>query len=714
MPEELLEVERYELREAPRYTFRVNRREFIGSLGAGLLIVALQETADAQQQSGGGPLEGRLHVGDDGRITILSGKIEEGQGPRTQLAMAAAEELRLPISHVRMVMADTEVTPNDGTTAGSRTTPSTVPAVRRAAAAARELLITVAAQNWGVPREQVQVRAGTATGPKEAQKLTYADLAKSPELAKAYDQPLPADVLLTPAKDWQLLGRPQHRVNSADLVTGAHKFPSDIDRPGMLFGSVLRPVSYEASLTSVDTDAVKSLTGVTAVRDGQFVGCTAPTSFLARKGVEALAKTARWTEKQHPSSDILYDHLKKHARHDDGGGRSRPRITGDVEQALAGAKTPLKATYRAAYIQHAPMEPRAAVAEWQDDKLTVWTGTSNPFSVRQALAEAFRVPITRVRVVVPDFGGGFGGKHTGEAAIEAARLAREVNKPVSLRWTRAEEFAWAYCRPAALIEVEAALDDAKNILAWDFVNYNSGGSAIDTPYATKNARIRYVPSDSPLRQGSYRALASTANNFARECFTDELAQAAGMDPLEFRLAHLDNDRIRVVLKAAAERFRWEERKKEKRPNRGVGLACGTEKNSVVAAFVEVEVDPKTGVPKLLEICQAYECGAIMNPANLQAQVEGCIMMGVGGALREEILFADGRLKNPRFSGYRVPRFRDTPPKMDIVLVDKKDVEPIGAGETPIIAVAPAMANAVFMANGQRLRSMPFQSRSAKA
>ena len=189
---------------------------------------------------------------------------------------------------------------------------------------------------------------------------------------------------------------------------------------------------------------------------------------------------------------------------------------------------------------------------------------------------------------------------------------------------------------------------------------------------------------------------------------DEMALAAGMDPLEFRLATLENDRIRVVLKAATAKFQWEERKKQGRPNRGVGLACGTEKNSVVAACVEVEVDPRTGVPRLLEICEAFECGAILNPANLKAQVEGCIMMGLGGALREEILFADGKLKNPRFSAYRVPRFRDTP-KIDVVLVDKKETEPVGAGETPIIAVAPAMANAIFTVTRQRLRSMPFQA-----
>jgi isoquinoline 1-oxidoreductase len=304
-------------------------------------------------------------------------------------------------------------------------------------------------------------------------------------------------------------------------------------------------------------------------------------------------------------------------------------------------------------------------------------------------------------------GGGFGGKHTGEAAIEAARLAKEAGRPVKLQWTRAEEFAWAYFRPAALIEIEAGLDTSNTLIAWDFTNYNSGASALDTPYRVPNTRVRFVESDAPLRQGSYRALASTANNFAREAFTDELAEAAGKDPLEFRLAQLDNERIRNVLVAAAERFGWAERRKKKRPNRGIGLACGTEKNSVVAACVEVEVNPEKGVPRLLEIVEAYECGTILNPANLRSQVEGCIMMGLGPALREEVQFKDGRLTNGKFAGYQVPRFRDVP-KAEILLLDRKDLDPIGAGETPIIAVAPAMANAVFEATGKRVRSMPLR------
>ncbi len=681
----------------------LNRRKFFEIAGAGLLIAASAPVAEAQRDAGATPLEARLHVGEDGLLTVFSGKIEEGQGAMTELALAAAEELRVPAERVHVVMADTERTPNDGTTAGSGTTPRTVPLVRKAAAAARTLLVAAAGREFDADVARLEVRDGVVTYGGKA--YGYAELARAPELAAAYPKTPPEGVEITPSKDWLVLGKAQVRVDAQALVTGAHCFPSDIMRPGMLYGRVLRPPSYGATLEEVDLAPAQAVPGVKTMRDGGFVACAAPTTFAARKALEAISATARWKTVEQPSSDILFEHLQQHASPER---RPQAQGRGSVEPALAAARKRLKATYRVPYVQHAPMEPRAAVAEWQEGRLTVWTGTSNPYSVRESLAEALGVAADRVRVIVPHFGGGFGGKHTGEAALEAARLARQTGRPVAVQWTRAEEFMWAYFRPAALIEVEAGLDANGAISAWDFVNYNSGGSAIDPPYRIPNTRGRFIASDSPLRQGSYRVLAATANNFAREAFTDELAEAAGRDPLEFRLAHLDNQRLRDVLNAATEKFGWQERRKRRPAGTGIGLACGTEKNSVVAACCEVEVDGQTGTLRVTEAVQAFECGAILNPANLRSQVEGSVIMGLGPALREEIVFRDGRITNGRFAAYRVPRFRDLP-KLEVILLDRRDLEPAGAGETPIIAIAPAIANAVFDATGSRAYAMPIRA-----
>ena len=702
---ELAEPERYELREAPAYQFALTRREFAGVAGAGLLILVRTPALEGQQAASS-TLAARLHIAEDGTVSVFTGKVEVGQGSRTELAQAAAEELRVAPDRVRMVMGDTSLAPNDGVTAGSRTTPSTVPPVRRAAAVARDLLIDAAARQWQVDREKLRVVDGVISEPGGSRKFGYAELARSPEMAAAYRAALPADVAVTPAGEWKVLGAPHYRLDGRDFVTGAHRFPSDIQRPGMLYGCVLRPPSYGATLAEADLSAAQAMRGVTALRDGSFVGCAAPTSHAARKALAAVVAAARWQQPEHPSSRVLFEHLKQRAvRGEQGSRRPRVQTKGSLDQGLAQAARRLRSEYHVSYIQHAPMEPRAAVAEWQDGRLTVWTGTQNPFGVRDQLAQAFRLPPDKVQVIVPDTGGGFGGKHTGEVAIEAARLAREAGRPVSVRWTRAEEFTWAYFRPAGMFEMEAGLSADGLLTAWDFTNYNAGAAAIGTPYRVANSRITFLYCDSPLREGSYRGIAATANNFARECFMDELAETAGKDPLEFRLSNLDDARLRDVLAAAGKQFGWERSRKERRPGKGVGLACGTEKGSYVAACVEVEVEAGMGKLSIRRLSMAFECGAILNPANLRSQVEGSIIQGLGGALTEAIEFENGRITNGSFAKYPVPRFRDVPP-LDIQLLDRRDLEPAGAGETPIIAVAPAIAAAVYDAMGYRSRSMP--------
>lgn len=707
---EFAEPERYELHEAPLYHFDLDRRGFVQVLGAGLLFGMAAPSALAQRagRDSALSLSQRLHIGKDNSLTVLTSKVEIGQGSRTQITQAAAEELHVPIDWIRLIMADSALVPDDGGTAGSRTTPSTIPAVRKACAAARQALVEAAATKFGVDPTRLSVIDGNVQGLGPDRHFDYSAFADLSPTA-AWQQRISADVRVTAVKEWTVLGQATPKVGAAAIVTGAHQYPSDIVRPGMLYGKVLRPPSYGAELTEIDLAPARAIASVTAIQDGDFVGVAADSSFTAAAALAKAVETARWKLAPHPSSDELYEYLRKKASPEPG----RRQVQGDPDSLLQAAGSTHRQSYHVAYIQHAPMEPRAAVAEWTDGKLTVWTGTQQPARVQDDLARAFKLGRDEVRVIVPDTGGGFGGKHTGEVAVEAARLAKAAKRPVSVRWSREDEFTWAYFRPAGVLDLAAALTEQGTITAWTHINFNSGASAIATPYHIPNTATEFKSCDQPLRSGSYRALAATANTFARESFMDELAAAAEVNPLAFRLQHLKNDRLRAVLVAVAEKFRWSSEwpKKPSGASTGVGLACGTEKGSYVACCVQVTV--AGGRFRVGRITQAFECGAIQNPSNLQAQVTGCIIQGLGGALWEEMRFKDGKVLNPHFSQYHVPRFKDVP-EIETVLLDRPDLASEGAGETPIIALAPAIANALFHATGERIRSLPITNERYRA
>jgi isoquinoline 1-oxidoreductase len=450
--------------------------------------------------------------------------------------------------------------------------------------------------------------------------------------------------------------------------------------------------------------------GVKVVHDGNFIGVVAADSQTAGKAAGAIALD--WKSPGQPSNAELFDVLRKPATErrgggEGGGGGALPQ--GSIADGLAAADKKLEQTYTVAYIAHAPLEPRAAVAEWSGDRLTVWTGTQRPFGVRTELAEAFHLAEDKIRVIVPDTGSGYGGKHTGECAIEAARLARAAGKPVKLVWTREEEFTWAYFRPAGVIDIKSGVRNDGTITAWEFHNYNSGASGIQIKYDIPNTDIQFHPANSPLRQGSYRGLAATANHFARETHIDELAHSLNIDPLTFRLKNIKDERMRAVLEAAAKAFGWGQTK----PGRGVGIACGFEKNGYLATCAEIAVDKPAGKDadksaskvRIVRVVEAFDCGAVVNPVHLKNQIEGAITMAIGGALFESMQFESGQILNPKFSSYRVPRFIDMP-TVEVVLVDRKDIPSAGAGETPIVGLAPAVGNAIFNATGVRLRSLP--------
>jgi nicotinate dehydrogenase subunit B len=701
----LLEPERYEFTSGAFHHFDLARRDFFKLLGTGIAVFAIAKNAAAQEtapshgfhpQDLPSDISAWLHVGEDGTVTVFCGKVEIGQNIRTSLAQTVADELRVPFASVRMVMGDTSLTPFDAGTFGSRSTPTMTPQLRRVAFAARDLLIEAAAKEWNVAPDHLKAADAKVIDPASGRSLTYASLARGKTLA----QNLPAEDPVTPPADWTVAGKPIPKVDARDFVTGRHQYTPDLHPDGMLHGKVLRPPSFGATLTSYDDTAAKSMDGVIIVRDGDFVAAAAPTEREASGALAAIR--AQWKEDPpKASSRDIFTYLKNNAekKSDD---RHRQQ-KGSVEEGLANsAAHRLDATYTVAYIAHAPLEPRAAVAEWSGDKLTVWTGSQRPFGVRGELADTFRIPESNVRVIVPDTGSAYGGKHTGDAAVEAARLARAAKRPVKVVWTREEEFTWAYFRPAGVIEVKSAITSDGKLLAWDFHNYHSGSSGIETPYAVPNVRTEFHSVPLVLRSGSYRGLAATANHFARETHMDALAAVAKIDPLEFRLKNLEDTRMRAVLEAAAKKFGWP---RTARDGQGFGIAAGHEKGSYVATCAEVAVDKHSGSVRIVRLVTSFECGAIVNPDGLRNQVIGANIQGLGGALFEAIEFENGRITNPRFSRYRVPRFRDVP-EVEAILLDRKDIAPAGAGETPIMALAPAIGNAIFNATNQRLYNLP--------
>ena len=701
-----LEPERYELFADPAYNFDFNRRQFLRAFSGGiaLIVPATNLVAHAFQQDQGESGQGRfnqrvpneigawIHIDEKGMVSAFTGKTEIGQNIRTSLAQAVAEELHVPITTVRLVMADTDLVPFDMGTFGSLTTPRMAPQLRKAAAAARETLISLAAEQWKVEANTVRIVNARFVNHDASKSLTIAEVAKGQKIVKT----IPADVAITPVSEWTISGTSVPKVDGRDFVTGKHQYTSDIKRQGMLHGRVVRPTAFNSSLVSSDTKAAEAIPGVVVVRDGDFIGVAAPDHQTALRAEKAIA--VHWKAPGQPGAEELFDYLKKNASP-----ARNVRPVGSIADGMAAADKKLSQTYTVAYIAHVPPEPRAAVAEWNDGKLTVWTGTQRPFGVKEELAEAFRLPEEKVRVIVPDTGSGYGGKHSGECAIEAARLARASGKPVKLVWTREEEFNWAYFRPAGVIDVNSGVKNDGTVTAWEFHNYNSGGSGIQVKYDFPNQDIQFHNSKSPLRQGSYRGLAATANHFAREVHMDELAQLVGMDPVAFRLKNMKDPRLKAVLEAAANAFGWSGRKKSE--GRGFGIACGFEKGSYVATAAEVSVDAKTRHVKLERVVESFECGAIVNRVHLHNQVEGAVVQAIGGALFERIDFKNGQILNGKLARYRVPRFSDMP-VIEIVLVDRKDLPSAGAGETPIVGLAPAVGNAIFDATGNRVRSLP--------
>jgi CO/xanthine dehydrogenase Mo-binding subunit len=674
---------------------RPQEREWTSVLGDGLMVVwPPPAAAPGMWPAGGGAW---LHVSPSGLITAFTGKVDIGQDNQTALRLLVAEELAIRPARVRLVQGDTDLCPFDIGTFGSRSMPDAGEAMRRAAAGARQVLLALAAERWDTASTGLTAHEGEVTAGPHGMRLGYGELVTGLRRLEV----LTAEPPLTNAAAWQIAGHEGHAAPRLDVVTGQRRFGSDLELPGMRHGAVLRPPTAGCTLRAADTSQAAQMSGVTVVRQDDFVGVTAPDPATARRALAAIS--ADWDQPPAGPAHVSA-YLRDNPTAGAGWERAMDNSAGDVAAALATAATTVQASYGTAYLAHVPLETSAAVADWDDaGRLTVWTGCNVPFAVRAQLAGQLGLSESGVRVIVPPTGGGFGGKH-GEVAVEAARLSRAAKRPVKVHWSRAEEFTCGYLRPMAVIDIRAGLDITGSIAGWDYLDVNAGAQGSTFPYQCDNWRIRYQPAASLAAQGPYRALAATANTFARESCIDELADVAGADPVRFRLERLADARLASVLRAAAARFGWDAGAGGGAHGLGRGCAVGVEKDGRVATFAEVRADPDDALT-VTRVVSAYECGAIVNPDTVIAQVEGGTIMALGGALFEQVRLEQGRLASPRLADYRVPRFSDVP-AIDVLLLDRPDIPSAGAGETPLIAVAPAVANAIFSATGRRLRSLP--------
>ena len=694
----------------------VNRRDFLTRLGGGIVIfVSLGDLlgADAPPRQRGGRQQGPsdfnafLRIGEDGRVTCFTGKIEMGQGPITSLPQMLAEELEVPLESVDIVMGDTAQCPWDMGTHGSMTTRSFGPNLRAAAAEARAVLLELAADSLKVPQNQLTAKDGVIFDQQAKEhRVTYAQLAKGQKIQRH----LNGKAVLKDAAAFKVMGKPHVRRDSHDKVTGKAQFAGDIRLSGMLYAKILRPPAHGARLKSVDTGPCKQIPGVQVVHEGDFVAVLHEFPDVAEV---ALARVKAEFDTPEPKVDdqTIFDHLLKAA--------AEPNVRahgGDIEEGKKLAAKKFEATYLNSYVAHAAMETHTALAQIEGDKATVWASTQSPFGLQRELTQTLGFESQNVRVITPFVGGGFGGKSQSSQAVEAARLAKAVGKPVQVCRTREEEFFQDTFRPAAIVKISSGIDDAGRIVFWDYDVFFAGERGAAHFYNIPNHRTAAGGaswggggSAHPFATGAWRAPGNNTNTFARESHISMLAAAAGMDPVEFRLKNLTDAKMIRVLKAAAERFGWTPGKVPSK--RGYGVACGIDAGTYVAAIAEVAVDARKGTVQAKRVACAQDMGVAVNPEGARIQMEGCVTMGLGYALTEEVHFKDGKVLDTNFDTYELPRFSWVP-QIETVILDSKEA-PQGGGEPAIIVMGAVIANAIHDATGARLLQLPMTPERVK-
>jgi nicotinate dehydrogenase subunit B len=684
----------------------LNRREFLKRFGGGIIVFFSIGDPSALLQRGqrrGYPSDfnAYLRIGADGRVTCLVGKIEMGQGVVTSLAMELAEELDVSLDSVDMVMGDTDRCPWDMGTFGSLSTRQFGPYLRQAGAEARAVLLELAAEQLKTSIDQLQVKEGVVSEKNNGKiKITYAELTKGKVIERHLEQkPAPK----SPA-EFKIMGKPVLRRDAMEKVTGQAKFAGDIQFTDMLYARILRPPSHGAKLMTVDTLAAEKIEGVQLIRDGDSIAVLHSYPDVAEK---ALAKIKAQFELPEAKVDdkTIFDHLLKVAPEGDIVSQDGNIETGEKLTTII-----VEATYLNSYVAHAPIEPHTAVAKIEGDKITVWASTQTPFGAKEEIARTLGFPSENVRIITPFVGGGFGGKTRNQQAVEAARLAKLAGKPVQVAWTRQEEFFYDTFRPAAVVKIKSGLSDSGVPVLWDYHVYFAGERGSQHFYNISHHRTTSYGGWSgrnsnvhPFGVGAWRAPGNNTNTFARESHIDMMAEKVGLDPVEFRLKFLKEEKMKRVLKAAADQFGWTPAKSPS--GRGFGVSCGIDAGTYVAHIAEVEVDKKTGQVQVKRVVCAQDMGLVVNPEGAKIQIEGCITMGLGYALTEEIHFKGGQIFDTNFDTYELPRFSWLP-KIETVLVDSREEAPQGGGEPAVICMGAVIANAIYDAVGARLFQLP--------
>jgi nicotinate dehydrogenase subunit B len=722
----------------------LDRRQVLAGGGALIVSFSLSDALAQEQAATAAPkppgslatspyLDAWIRIDADG-ITAFTGKAELGQGFKTAFQQIAAEELDVPFEAIKVVTADTGRTANEGYTAGSHSMQDSGTAILNAAAQVRALLIVEAARRLDLPAENLRTENGSVVAP-DGRRLGYGDLVAGDML---HVQAEVKSNLKDPAT-YKVMGQPVPRVDIPAKATGGAAYVQDMRLPGMVHARLVRPPSYGAELTECDTSSIEKLPGVVkVVRNGNFLAVVAKKEFQAIKAMRALSAVAKWSEKARlPNQNDLLHVIT--------GLPSKDSVIFEVSDPAVSGQRTLEATYTRPYQSHGSIGPSCAVAQLNNDVMTVWTHTQGVYPDRQGVAEMLRVPPAKVRLIHVEGSGCYGHNGADDAAADAALIARELpGIPVRVQWMREQEHGWEPYGPAMVTKLKASLDDSGAIASWNFEVWSNthsmrpggggcmlaaqhmanplpipepkplplpegGGDRNAIPiYKFPNAHIvhHFIPS-MPVRISAMRALGAYHNVFSIESFMSELAELAGADPVEFRLKHLDDPRARDVVEKAAKEFGWQ--KGQKAPqDHGYGFAFARYKNlaAYCAIASEVEINRETGRPRLVRAVAAVDTGQVVNPDGIANQVEGAILQSMSWTLYEAVTFDDVRITSIDWQTYPILRFDAVPEKVDVHIINRPGQPFLGSGETGQGPAAASVANAVANAAGKRLRDLP--------